>query len=351
MPTQTSKVRRGDVGRVMAFAMEHAEGGMGEEVVDVLVSNVLSPLQFTKASKSDYSDAESSADEGAPKPDPNEMPDTSPAKIIALWLISDVLSNSSLGVRAAWRYRQLFDTALRERGVFRHLGDIYRSSGWGRMKAEKFRRGVVEGVLEGWEKWCIFPQSSQETFIQHFLNPEDGLSPEQQQKGAAAAAAASAAGTGAGRSKSGSGTPAEKGLPKVAKKSGWKTVEAMPSAFDPQAAPDDDDVDGKPMEADDVDGEPMDEDVDGEPMVDDDVDGEPMVEDDVDGVPMAVEENGEEKREGSPPPKESRPSLSAGFGVPVTGFKMGGGGGATGNSVPKRKRPKAEDMFADDDDD
>lgn len=40
IPTQTSKVRRGDVGRVMAFAMEHAEGGMGEEVVAVLVGNV-----------------------------------------------------------------------------------------------------------------------------------------------------------------------------------------------------------------------------------------------------------------------------------------------------------------------
>ena len=28
------------MGRVMAFAMEHAEGGMGEEVVAVLVANV-----------------------------------------------------------------------------------------------------------------------------------------------------------------------------------------------------------------------------------------------------------------------------------------------------------------------
>ena len=134
VPTTTSKVRRGDVGRVMAFAMEHAEGGRGEEVVAVLVANVLRPLAFTRAAPAASLEA-----------------DASSAKIVALWLISDVLSNSSLGVRAAWRYRQLFENALRERRVFAHLGDIYRESGWGRMKAEKFRRMVVEGVLEGWE--------------------------------------------------------------------------------------------------------------------------------------------------------------------------------------------------------
>jgi len=146
VPTTTSKVRRGDVGRVMAFAMEHAEGGMGEEVVDILVSNVIRPLAFTKAAKRD-SDSE---DSGAEK-EKDGQPDTSSAKIVGLWIISDVLSNSSLGVRAAWRYRQLFDTALREKKVFSHLGEIYRESGWGRMRAEKFRRMVVEGVLEGWE--------------------------------------------------------------------------------------------------------------------------------------------------------------------------------------------------------
>jgi U2-associated protein SR140 len=156
VPTTTSKVRRGDIGRVMAFAMEHAEGGMGEEVVEILVSNVLKPLAFTKAAKPDSpSDSESEREKE------EEKPDTSSAKIVALWIISDVLSNSSLGVRAAWRYRQLFDTALREKKVFARLGEIYRESGWGRMKAEKFRRMVVEGVLEGWEVYPPqFPQNN-----------------------------------------------------------------------------------------------------------------------------------------------------------------------------------------------
>jgi len=160
VPTTTSKVRRGDIGRVMAFAMEHAEGGMGEEVVEILVSNVLKPLAFTKAAKPDSpSDSESEREKE------EEKPDTSSAKIVALWIISDVLSNSSLGVRAAWRYRQLFDTALREKKVFARLGEIYRESGWGRMKAEKFRRMVVEGVLEGWE---VYPPPNSPKITQYF---------------------------------------------------------------------------------------------------------------------------------------------------------------------------------------
>ncbi|PWW79703.1 hypothetical protein C7212DRAFT_305036, partial [Tuber magnatum] len=95
--------------------MEHAEGGMGEEVVAVLVGNVLKPLAFTKAAKRD-----NTADDDDLRGSENneENPDTSAAKVIGLWLISDILSNSSLGIRNAWRYRQLFDAALREKGVF-----------------------------------------------------------------------------------------------------------------------------------------------------------------------------------------------------------------------------------------
>ncbi|KAF8242849.1 hypothetical protein K440DRAFT_563936 [Wilcoxina mikolae CBS 423.85] len=273
VPTTTSKVRRGDIGRVMAFAMEHAEGGMGEEVVEILVSNVLKPLAFTKAAKSDSpSDSESERE----KEKEDEKPDTSSAKIVALWIISDVLSNSSLGVRAAWRYRQLFDTALREKKVFARLGEIYRESGWGRMKAEKFRRMVVEGVLEGWEKWCIFPQTTYEAFLDSFLNSPN--QPSDKEKSRSHTPTASSSSTTA---------------PAAATKSRWKTVDAAPSVFNP-ALPvedDDEDIDGAPMVDDD-------DDVDGEPMVEDDedVDGEPMEEDKVE------EEEEEEEEDGYEPP-------------------------------------------------
>ena len=112
------------------------------------MEQVLKPLAFTKAVK-----GESTSDDGdeAGSENNEENPDTSAAKVIGLWLISDILSNSSQGIRNAWRYRQLFDVALREKCVFNHLGRVWKGSGWGRMKAEKFRRGVVEGVLEWWE--------------------------------------------------------------------------------------------------------------------------------------------------------------------------------------------------------
>lgn len=108
----------------------------------------MKPFAFRRAAGRDFSSDED--DEGYERGSEDNL-DTSPAKIIGLWLISDILSNSSLGIRNAWRYRQLFDVALREKGVFTHLGRVWKSSGWGRMKAEKFRRGVVEGVLEWWE--------------------------------------------------------------------------------------------------------------------------------------------------------------------------------------------------------
>ncbi|KAA8905052.1 hypothetical protein FN846DRAFT_779148 [Sphaerosporella brunnea] len=329
MPTTTSKVRRGDVGRVMAFAMEHAEGGMGEEVVQILVSNVLKPLALTKAAKATDEDSDEDRDK---EKDKEEKPDASAAKIVALWIISDVLSNSSLGVRAAWRYRQLFDTALREKKVFEHLGEIYRESGWGRMKAEKFRRMVVDGVLEGWEKWCIFPQTTFDTFLHAFLHGPEKKDKEKETETEKPLAAAESA-----EQKSRSHTPTA-----APTKSRWKTVDATPSAFDPKAQQQKDDDEG----------------VDGEPMVDDDedVDGVPMVDDgdeDADGVPMAeaeepVPENEKQQPEEEEEEEEEKPSLGMGFGG-MAGFKMGGPPAASvAGQGMKRKRPKAEDMFADD---
>jgi U2-associated protein SR140 len=348
--TQTSKVRRGDVGRVMAFAMEHAEGGMGEEVVDILVSNILKPLAFTQAALSEDSPPPPSADQSVPQ-------ETSSTKIIGLWLISDILSNSSLGVRAAWRYRQLFDSSLRSRGVFTHLGTIYRDSGWGRMKAEKFRRMIIDGVLEGWEKWCIFPQSTHEAFITAFLNPPlttTGTS-------ATAGTSDNQINNQTNNQTKPSGatdTPIPAASATTEKASRWKAVDTAPTGFDPEAA---------------IIEKDSDEDIDGEPLVeddDDDIDGEPMPEDwddgDVDGDPMSDNrEDIQDKQD-----EEEKPALRTG----ITGFKIsaakqsgnntagasaapggamgsgsgGGNGGVNISMATKRKRPKAEDMFADD---
>ena len=215
----------------------------------------------------------------------------------------------------------------------------------------------------GVKKWCIFPQATYDAFLEAFLSgPEkkgSGSSKEQKSRSHSPTAAAAAPQTAA------------------ATKSRWKTVEATPSVFNPKAQPlpvaDDDDVDGVPMIDDDVDGEPMveeDDDVDGEPMVEDSDTYEPPEEIAVD-EPMEEEakreeakreemqeeakkeekreerkeeaEKGEAKRE-EKKEEEKPPAPTLGFGG-MAGFKMGE---TVASAGPKRKRPKAEDMFADD---
>ena len=277
LPTTNAKLRRGDVARITAFAIQHAGEG-AEEVVQTITANVKNPLAFTGANtdrKPPSNDRESSDSSGDDTPKPpaaaagagnKEAEDTSPAKLIGLYLISDILSSSSTsGVRHAWRYRQLFETSLKRHKVFDHLGRLDKSSNWGRLRAEKWKRSV-QSVLSLWEGWCVFPQGSQEFFNDVFNNPP--LTAEE------AAAVAEAEKEKAER---------ERG------KGRWRTVDeehaedaaAAKNARGAAGAEDD------PMDIDDVDGEPMideeeEEDLDGEPMLDEDIDGEPMPDSDAD---------------------------------------------------------------------
>ncbi|KMP07838.1 hypothetical protein CIHG_02805 [Coccidioides immitis H538.4] len=96
-------------------------------------------------------DGDGEASEQNLKPASKEKLDKSPAKLVGLYIISDILSSSSTsGVRHAWRYRQLFETALKNHKVFEHLGRLEKELGWGRLKVEKWRRSI--GNLLGlWE--------------------------------------------------------------------------------------------------------------------------------------------------------------------------------------------------------
>jgi U2-associated protein SR140 len=48
LPTTNAKLRKGDVARVTAFAIERAGEG-ADEVVDLIVSNIEQPFAFTSA--------------------------------------------------------------------------------------------------------------------------------------------------------------------------------------------------------------------------------------------------------------------------------------------------------------
>ncbi|KAI3004274.1 hypothetical protein CBS147346_4960 [Aspergillus niger] len=325
LPTTHAKLRKGDVARVTAFAIEHAGAG-ADEVVEMIVSNIMNPFAYTGANPDREAETgiarreqadlakDNPAEEG--RPSTKENLDTSAAKLVGLYLVSDILSSSATsGVRHAWRYRQLFESALKTHQVFEHLGRLEKDFRWGRLRAEKWKRSVGT-LLHLWEGWCVFPQSSQEHFFQIFEKPpltEEELREEREKAEAERAASAFSK-----------------------NKSRWKTVDedATSGKFDPGRAPethphpmDVEKPSAAPAGAESFDGESM-SDIDGEPMEDSDLeeaDGEPMEED------SAPEEDPRESEEQIQKPAD--PPAQPEYQPPA-----------------RKPRPKAEDMFAGSDD-
>jgi hypothetical protein len=66
-------------------------------------------------------------------------------KIARLYLVSDILHNSSVHVTNAWKYRSGFEVKLPE--VFQHFNKIYRSIR-ARLKAEQVRVSVAFAVQD-----------------------------------------------------------------------------------------------------------------------------------------------------------------------------------------------------------
>ena len=311
LPTTHAKLRRGDVARLTAFAIENAGAG-ADEVVDMIVLNILSPLAYTGANPERELEKAAARPEDAERDSANASKapmDVSPAKLVGLYIISDILSSSATsGVRHAWRYRQLFESALRAHKVFEHLGRLEKDLKWGRLKAEKWKRSVGT-LLHLWEGWCVFPQSSQEHFVQVFEQPPLADEEVQTEKEKAEAEQAAIA-----FSKS---------------KNRWKTVDDDPTSgeFDPsRPAEAEDQTQGPPQQIDLAEDESM-SDIDGVPMEDSDLE---MADDDVE--PMAEEQ---------PPPDVSdikeEPHVQPEQ-IPEPQEPT--------SQRPRRARPKAEDMFA-----
>ncbi|KAL5315552.1 hypothetical protein ACEPPN_016420 [Leptodophora sp. 'Broadleaf-Isolate-01'] len=326
LPTSTGKLRKGDVARVTAFAISHAGRG-ADEVVSMILSNIAKPFAYTSANPSSRKEkAEREAEKEGPGEDDEE--DTSAASLIGLYLISDILSSSSTsGVRHAWRYRSLFENALKARHTFEELGRMERKMSWGKLKAEKWKRSVGM-VLSLWEGWCVFPVESQEGFVKAFNEPPRTKAEESEARR---------------REEEDREGERREGSRR------WKAVEVAPAARNEGT----EGGDAQDVEEEDVDGEPMDEDedVDGEPMLDDDgdLDGVPMDEDELDGEPMA---------EDSAPSPPLPASTSASVSIPATRDpdEKNDAPGDTAQSFSgqrgqqRRARPRAVDMFADSDD-
>ncbi|KAI1842034.1 hypothetical protein JX266_011789 [Neoarthrinium moseri] len=347
LPATLSRIRKGDIARVTTFAITHASRG-ADEIVDLIVSNVRKPFAFTAAnsehkpdSKADGNEApKGESDPSTPIPEEKDKPasadqvDTSAASLVALYIVSDILSSSATsGVRHSWRFRQLFETALRDRKVFEYLGQTAERLSWGRLRADKWKRSVGL-VLSLWEGWCVFPAETQELFVKSFEAPPSLVAKKVE-------------------SQQGDGATAEE-IEKKAGGSRWKTVEAEGTAetgkgFKPVTAVDvgaNFDPSAECMDVDDdLDGEAMDDDNDEDVLMDSDIDGKPMSEDEDDAQGDPMDEDTTEAQQAQPPNQaptdEDRPRTSAGSGPLAES--------STKTERPTRRRIRAVDMFADDD--
>ena len=192
---------RPKIGDGMVWCLDHAEAG--EEIVEC-ISESLSILQTPI-----------------------------PKKIARLFLVSDILFNSSAKVPNASFFRKCFQSKLPE--IFKDIHETY-SNIDGRLKAEQFKQKVM-GCFQAWEDWTVYPND----FLINLQNIFLGLVPNTK-----------------------------------------PLVETNDS--------DTEDLDGAPIEEikikEELDGKPLD-DLDGEPLPGD-VDGAPLPED-LDGKPIEAE--------------------------------------------------------------
>uniref|UniRef100_A0A1A8MD61 U2 snRNP-associated SURP domain containing n=2 Tax=Nothobranchius pienaari TaxID=704102 RepID=A0A1A8MD61_9TELE len=207
--------RRGDVAEAMLFCLSHAEAA--EEIVEC-VTESLSILKTPL-----------------------------PKKIARLYLVSDVLFNSSAKVSNASYYRKYFETKLCQ--IFSDLNATYKTI-QGHLQSENFKQRVMS-CFRAWEEWAVYP----DPFLIKLQNIFLGLV----------------------------NLTLEKEAPGV-------VIPEPEPAEDLDGAPLGEYVDGAPLE--DVDGMPIDAGtLDGAPIDGaslDDLDGVPIksIDDDLDGIPF-----------------------------------------------------------------
>ncbi|XP_067412610.1 U2 snRNP-associated SURP motif-containing protein isoform X3 [Emydura macquarii macquarii] len=194
--------RKNDIGDAMVFCLNNAEAA--EEIVDCITES----LSILKTPL--------------------------PKKIARLYLVSDVLYNSSAKVANASYYRKFFETKLCQ--IFSDLNATYRTI-QGHLQSENFKQRVMT-CFRAWEDWAIYPEPFLIKLQNIFL-----------------------------------------GLVNIIEE---KETEEVPDDLD--GAPIEEELDGAPLE--DVDGIP----IDAAPI--DDLDGVPIksLDDDLDGIPLDTSE-------------------------------------------------------------
>uniref|UniRef100_A0A667ZE37 U2 snRNP-associated SURP motif-containing protein n=1 Tax=Myripristis murdjan TaxID=586833 RepID=A0A667ZE37_9TELE len=202
--------RKGDIAEAMLFCLSHAEAA--EEIVECITES----LSILKTPL--------------------------PKKIARLYLVSDVLYNSSAKVANASYYRKYFETKLCQ--IFSDLNATYKTI-QGHLQCENFKQRVMS-CFRAWEDWAVYPDPFLIKLQNIFLGLVN-LSADKESPGL---------------------IPAE-------------DIDGAPIGEYVDGAPLED-VDGVPIDSGAIDGAP----IDGAPL--DDLDGVPIkpMEEDIDGVPL-----------------------------------------------------------------
>jgi len=123
-----------------------------DEVTSILVSNIINPFQLTDAN------TRNRAGDAAPKDD-IRRPDLRQVTLNALRIVSDVLLVTAKESGVSYKYRLAIGTELVERKVFEHLEQLPARLEMGRMTERTYREDV-NGILAVWTGDHLFDEKT-----------------------------------------------------------------------------------------------------------------------------------------------------------------------------------------------
>lgn len=163
----TTPVRNLDVAAVTQFAVQHASNGM-DEIIDHIINNIFVPHALTPANPRFDSYPHGGSKEGqAAAADPSFQRDKREATLNGLRIVSDICFLSTRVSGRAYKYRDAIGKELLDRGVFEYLETLPKSLQMGRATEDKFRKDV-NFIIELWMDERMFSPEMMERINKAF---------------------------------------------------------------------------------------------------------------------------------------------------------------------------------------
>jgi U2-associated protein SR140 len=150
-----------EIAPISTFAIENADKGM-DEIVSLLISNIFDPFCLSAKANPRY---RPTLDKNGQ--DTKRRRNLPTATMNGIRALSDVCVTSHKAGGKAWKYRELIGTKLRERGVFTYLERLPRTLDLGRGAENEFREGV-NYALDYWKEEYLFSPETLEEFDEAF---------------------------------------------------------------------------------------------------------------------------------------------------------------------------------------